>query len=379
MQSAQPTGTNMQNLDTPALIVDVNVLRENISRMQRLADSFGVRLRPHAKTHKSPQLARLQTGAGARGVTVAKVGEAEVMADGGLDDILIANQVVGVEKVRRLIDLSRRVRLAVLVDSREGVQLLERAFGDAGATLDVLIEIDTGKGRCGLSADAEIKELAEAVRDSASLRLRGVETHEGHVPAGSTSSVQMEERAVAAGRRVVEVAAMLRSRGHSVEEISVGSTPAAPWTASVAGVTEMRPGTYVFNDVNQMAIDQATPDTCALSVLATVISRPAVNRAVVDAGSKSLFSEPARRGFALEGYEGFGYIRQAQMARVVSLSEEHGVVEVTADAGFPVIGEQVEIIPNHVCPAVNLHDELYIVDGDDVIDVWPISARGKVR
>lgn len=369
----------MQNLDTPALIVDVKVLRENISRMQRLADSFGVRLRPHTKTHKSPHVARLQAEAGARGVTVAKVGEAEVMADGGLDDILIANQVVGAEKVRRLIDLSRRVRLAVLVDSREGVQLLERAFGNSDATLDVLIEIDTGKGRCGLSADAEISELAEAVRDSASLRLRGVETHEGHVPAGSTSSGQMEERAVAAGRRVVEVAEILRSRGHVVDEISVGSTPAAPWTASVAGVTEMRPGTYVFNDVNQMAIDQATPDTCALSVLATVISRPARNRAVVDAGSKSLFSEPARRGFALEGYEGFGYIRQAQMARVVSLSEEHGVVELPADGGFPAIGEQVEIIPNHVCPAVNLHDELYIVDGDDVIDVWPISARGKVR
>ena len=367
------------SLDTPALLVDVNVLRENISTMQQVAGSFGVRLRPHTKTHKSPHIARLQAEAGARGVTVAKVGEAEVMADGGLDDILIANQVVGEEKIRRLVDLSERVRLGVLVDSRDGVEMLDRTFSAAGATLDVLIEIDTGKGRCGLSDVDEIGELADAVRDSASLRLRGVETHEGHVPAGATSAGQMEKRAVAAGRRVVEVTESLRGSGHVIEEISVGSTPAAPWTASVAGITEMRPGTYIFNDVNQMAIDQATPGTCALSVLATVISRPAADRAVVDAGSKSLFAEPARRGFALNDYEGFGYIRQAPTARIVNLSEEHGVVELPAGVQFPKIGEQVEIIPNHVCPAVNLHEEFYLVDGDDVIEVWPIAARGKVR
>ena len=347
--------------------------------MQRTAGSFDVDLRPHTKTHKSPPIARLQTEAGARGLTVAKVGEAEVMADAGFEDILIANQVVGTEKLKRLIDLSRRVRLGVLVDSRDGVELLESAFGSAGATLDVLIEVDTGKGRCGLSDDDAIAELADAVDGSASLQLRGVETHEGHVPTGATSSRQMEERAVAAGRRVIEVAEILRARGHEIEEVSVGSTPAAPWTASVAGVTEMRPGTYVFNDVNQMAIGQATPGTCALSVLATVISRPAIDRAVVDAGSKSLFAEPARRGFALDAYEGFGYIRQAPMARIVSLSEEHGVVELPAGAEFPRIGERVEIIPNHVCPAVNLHEEFYVLDGEDVIEVWPIAARGKVR
>jgi D-serine deaminase-like pyridoxal phosphate-dependent protein len=368
-----------QQLDTPALLVDVEALRSNIATMQKMADSFGVALRPHTKTHKSPQIARLQAEAGARGVTVAKVGEAEVMADGGLDDILIANQVVGVGKIRRLIALSERVRLGVLVDSRDGVEMLDRTFGEAGVTLDALIEVDTGKGRCGLSDVDEIGKLADAVGDSSGLRLRGVETHEGHVPEGAVSSGQMQERAVAAGRRVVEIAEILTELGHTIEEISVGSTPAAPWTASVAGITEMRPGTYIFNDVNQMAIDQAAPSTCALSVLATVISRPSADRAVVDAGSKSLFAEPARRGFALDNYEGFGYIRQAPTARIASLSEEHGVIEIPAGLEFPKIGQQVEIIPNHVCPAVNLHEEFYVVDGDDVIDVWPIAARGKVR
>jgi len=367
------------SLDTPALVIDANVLRRNLASMQKMAEGFGVRLRPHTKTHKCPDIARLQVETGAQGITVAKVGEAEVMAEAGLGDILIANQVVGSKKLRRLAGLAQRVRLAVLVDSVDGVEMLDRTLREAGATLDVLIEIDTGKGRCGLTDPSAINDLADVVGGTSTLRLRGVETHEGHVPAGATSAGEMEERAVEAGRRVVEVAELLRSRGHAVDEVSVGSTPAAPWTASVEGVTEMRPGTYVFNDVNQMTIDQATADDCALSILATVISRPATDRAVVDSGSKSLFSEPARRGFVLGEYDGFGYVRQAPAARIASLSEEHGVVELPGDADFPKIGEQVEIIPNHVCPAVNLHDELYIVDGDDVIDVWPISARGKVR
>jgi D-serine deaminase-like pyridoxal phosphate-dependent protein len=368
-----------RELDTPALVIDSGTLRHNLEWMQKVANGFGVRLRPHTKTHKSPHIAKRQVGAGAAGITVAKVGEAEVMADAGLDDILIANQVIGAEKVRRLVELSGRIRLAVLVDSREGAETLERAFGEAGRELDVLIEIDTGKRRCGLTDLDEIVALADLVADLAHLRLRGVETHEGHVPAGAESPDMMRERAVAAGRNLVDVALALRDRGHTCYEVSVGSTPAAPYTGSVEGVTEMRPGTYVFNDVNQMAIGQATPKDCALSVLATVISRPAPDRAVLDAGSKSLFAERSRPGFALEGYEGFGYIRQAPGARVANLSEEHGVVELPENVEFPGVGEVVEVIPNHVCPAVNLHEELYVADGDDVVEVWPIAARGKVR
>lgn len=368
-----------QALDTPALVVDSGTLRHNIEWMQKVANGFGVRLRPHTKTHKSPHIARRQMEAGASGVTVAKVGEAEVMADAGFEDILIANQVVGAEKIRRLIDLAARVRVAVLVDSSAGVQMLEHAFAQAGAELDVLVEVDTGKGRCGLSDTEQILALADEVGRAEHLRLRGVETHEGHVADGATSAKQIEERAVAAGLRVVEIAEALRQRGHTVEEVSVGSTPAAPYTASVAGITEMRPGTYIFNDVNEMALGQASPEECALSILATVISRPAPERAVLDAGSKSLFSERARSGFALEGYDGFGYIRQAPAARVVSLSEEHAVVELPVGTEFPDVGGVVEIIPNHVCPAVNLHEELHIVDGDDLLEVWPIAARGKVR
>ena len=370
---------NVRDLDTPALLIDAATLRANIERMQSIADEFGVALRPHTKTHKSPDIARRQAEAGAKGITVAKLGEAEVMADAGLEDILIANQIVGAPKMPRLVELAGRVRLAVLVDSLEGAKLLEETFLAANGSLDVMIEVDTGKGRCGLAELSDIAELADAIAGSRHLRFRGIETHEGHVAAGAESAGAIQERALAAGRRMIDVAEALRERGHAIEEVSVGSTPGAPYTAEVSGMTEMRPGTYVFNDVNQMAIGQATPDECALGVLATVISRPTPARAVLDAGSKSLFSERARRAFALEGYDGFGYIREAPAAHITSLSEEHGVVEIPEGMDFPAVGDLVQVIPNHVCPAVNLHDELHIIDGGEVMEVLPIAARGRVR
>jgi len=368
----------ISELDTPALLVESATLGANIRSMQEMADGFGVRLRPHVKTHKSPHIARLQIEAGASGITVAKLGEAEVMADAGIEDIVIANQVIGEPKLQRVTQLAERVRIAILVDSPEGVRQADEAFRGSPRPLDVMIEVDTGKRRCGLRAIEEIRRLADLIGEAKGLRLRGVETHEGHVPAGAGSPGELKSRAVSAGQRLVEVAAALRAAGHDVAELSVGSTPAAPYTASVAGITEMRPGTYVFNDVNQMALDQASPESCALSVLATVISRPAPDRAVVDAGSKSLFAEPARRAFALSDYEGYGYIREAPIARIASLSEEHGVVHVPDGVAFPEIGARIRIIPNHVCPAVNLHDELTVVDGEVVVEQWPVAARGKV-
>lgn len=369
---------NKRELDTPALLVDVSGLARNIARMQELANGFGVRLRPHTKTHKSPRIARWQVEAGAAGITVAKLGEAEVMADAGLDDILIANQVIGEQKLRRLASLAERVRLALLVDSEEGVRQVDAAAGVAGLAIDVLIEVDTGKGRCGLADLAEIARVAQLVSDSLHLRLRGVETHEGHV-AGGADPDTMRRLAGEAGRRAVRIAEELRGRGHEISEVSVGSTPAAPYTAAVEGVTEMRPGTYVFNDVNQMAIGQAAPDDCALRVLATVISRPASDRAVLDAGSKSLFSETVRNNFAVPDYSGYGHIPTHPGVRIASLSEEHAVVHVPPDAEFPGVGAKLEIIPNHVCPAVNLHDMLHVVEGDEVVDTWPVAARGRIR
>lgn len=365
------------DLDTPALVVDLPTLERNLIAMQRLADGFGLALRPHTKTHKSPALARRQLEAGARGITVAKVGEAEVMVEAGLEDVLIANQVIGAAKLERLARLAERARIAILVDSVEGVRQLDEALARRGASMEVMVEVDTGKRRCGLERVEDVLEVARAVESARHVRLRGLETHEGHVPEGAKSAEDLRQRSEAAGRRLVEVTETLRARGLAVRELSVGSTPAAPYTGRVRGLTEMRPGTYVFHDVNQMAIEQATPDDCALSVLATVISRPARDRAVLDSGSKTLFAERARPGFSRE-YKGFGYLREAPDAVLSSLSEEHVVVEWPAGPDLAV-GDRVHIIPNHVCPCVNLHEEMYVVDGDDVVDVWPIAARGKVR
>lgn len=360
-------------IDTPALVVDAATLERNLKAMQRLADGFGLALRPHTKTHKSPALARLQIETGARGITVAKVGEAEVMAEAGLEDILIANQVIGAPKLDRLARLAQRVRTAILVDSVEGVEALERR----GLEMEVMIEVDTGKRRCGLERVEDILDLVRAIERTRHVRLRGLETHEGHVPDGARSADDLRARAEAAGRRLVEVAEALRARGVEVRELSVGSTPAAPYTGRIPGLTEMRPGTYVFNDVNQMAIGQATSSDCALSVLATVISRPSAGRAVLDAGSKSLFAEPVRPGFAGE-FRGYGFIREVPGAVVASLSEEHAVVELRDDRALRV-GDRVQVIPNHVCPCVNLHEEMYVLRGEDVVGVWPIAGRGKVR
>lgn len=366
-----------RDLDTPSLIVELPTLERNLTAMQRLAEGFGLALRPHTKTHKSPALARRQLELGARGITVAKVGEAEVMVEAGLEDVLIANQVIGAAKLERLARLAERARMAILVDSVEGVRQLDEALARRGASIEVMVEVDTGKRRCGLERAEDVLEVARAIEGARHLRLRGLETHEGHVPDGARSADDLRQRAEAAGQRLIEVADALRSHGIHVRERSVGSTPAAPYTGRVPGLTEMRPGTYVFNDVNEMALEQATPGDCALSVLATVISRPARGRAVLDAGSKTLFAERAKQGFTRE-YPGFGYLRQVPDAVLSSLSEEHVVVELPAGADLRV-GARVEIIPNHVCPCVNLHEEMYVVRGDEVVDVWPIAARGKVR
>ena len=365
------------DLDTPALVVRRATLERNLAAMQRLADGFGLALRPHTKTHKSPALARRQVELGARGITVAKVGEAEAMVEAGLEDVLIANQVIGVAKLDRLARLAERARIAILVDSLDGVRQLEDALAERGVTIEVMVEVDTGKRRCGLTRVEDVLAVARLVESSRHVRLRGLETHEGHVPEGAKSADDLRARAEAAGRRLVEVAEAVRDDGIEIGELSVGSTPAAPYTGRVPGLSEMRPGTYVFHDVNQMAIEQAAPDDCALSVLATVISRPTRDRAVLDSGSKTLFAERARTGFTRE-YPGFGYLRQGPAAVLSSLSEEHVVVDLPGGADLAV-GDRVEIIPNHVCPCVNLHEEMYVVDGDDVVDVWPIAARGKVR
>ena len=358
-------------LDTPTMIVDETLMARNISEMQALAASFGVNMRPHIKTHKTPQIARLQIAAGAVGITCAKLGEAEVMADAGIADILIAYPIVGTIKLRRLIALLDRAHVTVALDGMAAGHALSEAVSAAERLIDVYVEVDTGQHRAGALAGRDAVALGLDLARLPGLNVIGVMSHEGqtHTLAPDKIAAGAHE----AGERLVATAEQLRLAGIDIREVSVGSTPSSHYTPSIAGVTEMRPGTYVFKDTTGFRYGRYGPDRCAARILATVVSHPAPDRAIVDAGSKTL----ALDGSA--GHPGHGYLVGHPASIIDRLSEEHGVVVVSPDDPPLAVGDRVEIIPNHVCPALNLHDDLTIVRDGRIIDVWPIAARGKVR
>ena len=365
-----------QVLDTPLIAVDLDLLQRNIAEMAALAASHGVALRPHAKTHKSPHIARLQLEAGAVGLTCAKLGEAEVLVEqGGVTDILIAYPIVGDVKIQRLLSLLDRARVIVAVDTHQAAAVLSQAISANDRALEIYVEVNTGQDRAGARAGQEAVDLAVAVSRMPGLRLVGIMTHEGH--AGFSSPDDIALIAENAGRALVGTAERIRGQGIEVAHVSVGSTPASWFTPRVPGITEMRPGTYVFHDNNAFQHGRIGPDRCAARVVSTVVSRPSgqpqSHRAVIDAGSKALALDPS------SSHPGHGYIVGHPGATIARLSEEHGVVTLSPDElGFDV-GDQVEIIPNHICPAVNLTDELVIVQDGHVVDHWPVAARGKVR
>jgi D-serine deaminase-like pyridoxal phosphate-dependent protein len=358
------------DLSTPAVVVDLDVLERNVSRMAARAREAGVRLRPHAKTHKCPEIGRLQRDAGAWGLSLAKVGEAEVFVDAGFDDVFLAYPVVGADKARRLLELGDRARLAVGVDSLEGAQTLAATFREAGRTLDMMLKVDVGYGRVGVTPERAV-EVARRVAELPGLRLRGVFTHAGHGYL-ATDKAAVDEIARLEGERLCGAAAALRAAGLGVDEVSVGSTPTAALAMRVPGVTECRPGNYVFHDASQVALGTCGVEDCALTVVATVVSVPAPDRAVVDAGSKTLSSDPLRPRPG-----GHGQILGRQ-SRIEKLSEEHGVVAVAPGESLKV-GERVRILPNHACVVANLHDRLIGVSGDRVETVLEVAARGRVR
>ena len=362
-----------EDLDTPALVVHEDVLKRNLESMAAFAKAKGIAMRPHFKTHKTAQVAQMQQEAGAAGITCAKIGEVEALVDAGvMADFFIANEVIGRLKTQRLVNLMERVNVRVAVDSVEGAQGLQDAMAEAGKTLDVIVEVNTGQDRAGVLPH-EVLPLAEKIREGMpNLRVLGLMTHEGH--AGKTmSQEELTATATDAGTKMVNAAEQLREHGFDIGTVSVGSTPAAFETTQIEGITEMRPGTYVFQDNTIFRFGKIGPEDCALRILATVTSRPAPDRAVLDSGSKVLTVEPS------QWREGYGYIMEYPDARIVSLSEEHAVVKLPESMQGMKIGEKVEVIPNHVCPTVNLTDELFVVRNGDVVDTWPVIARGRVR
>ena len=312
----------------------------------------------------------MQLAAGAAGISLAKTSEAEVFAAAGFDDIFLAYPVVGLGKPERLLALSDKLRLAVGVDSVEGARNLSEAFRAARRRVDVLLKIDCGYHRIGvLPLDAG--RIARAVADLPGVTLRGIFTHAGHAYQAE-SPAAVAEIGRQEGEILSVIAGALSREGIPIEEVSVGSTPTARHAMPVAGVTECRPGNYVFHDGSQVALGTCAAEDCAMTILATVVSVPARDRAVVDAGSKTLSQDTLR-----PRPDGHGSIL-GTASRLVSLSEEHGVARVKEGDSFRV-GDRVRILPNHACVVSNLHDRLYGVRAGSIETEFRVAARGKVE
>ncbi|MCC7495151.1 MAG: alanine racemase [Fimbriimonadaceae bacterium] len=357
-------------LETPGLICDLDITERNLRAMQSAADAGGVGLRPHIKTHKTPALAKWQLELGACGLTCAKLGEAEVMADeAGCTDLFIAYSLLGADKAARLRALQERAEVRVSVVSLAQAEILSAALG--GAPVKVRLNVDTGLDRDGMTA---ARAVADAQRIAAlpGIELIGVFTHEGQAHKGHNFD---EVKAIGrqAAQQLVDVAAALRAAGLPCDEVAPGGTPTAADLASYPGVTEVRPGTYLFYDMMCVECMDLTAADCGLRVLTTVVDLPAERRVIVDGGSKTFFNDQ----FASWGR---AMCVEHPDLRLEKCSEEHGHAEWRGEGAPPVkLGDRLTWIPSHVCPVVNLFDEMTAVRGEEVVDTLRISARGKVR
>jgi D-serine deaminase-like pyridoxal phosphate-dependent protein len=363
---------HISELETPAVIVDLDVMERNLSRVADYCRTHKLFLRPHTKTHKIPELAKRQIASGATGITVAKLGEAEVMLDAGIDDILIAYPIVGADKTARLARIAERAKIRVSLDSEEAAREISAAAKRQGATIGILIEMDVGFERCGLSNENDLVTLAQKITELPGLEFKGLMFFPGHF------SVEPEER-VALRTQVNDflqrTLAAFERAGVRVAVVSGGSTPTAYEGGSFYGVNEVRPGTYIFNDRNTVAVSAASLSDCALSVLVTVVSTAVPGHAVVDGGSKTFSYDRFQGG---DG-KGFGIVKEDPAAEVERFSEEHGHLNIARSERNYRVGDRISIIPNHVCTTVNMHDEIYGVRGEQVEEVWRVAARGKVR
>jgi len=370
----------LREIPTPRVYIDRRRVERNIARMAGLASAAGVRLRPHAKTHKSPVIARWQIEAGAVGICCAKLGEAEVFADAGIEDIRLPYPVHP-SNAARAVALLDRVRLSIVVDDPGVACGWSAAVVAAGRELDVLVKVDVGFHRCGVDPDAD--DVVDTIQEIASLpglRFRGLLSHAGHGYL-ATSVDELEHIAHDEAAILGRLVAQLRSRGVTMEEVSVGATPTARFIRSQPGITEMRPGNYVFFDRTQVGLEAAQLHDCALAVISTVVSRPAAGRVIFDAGSKTLTNDSARGFGATLGY-GLVFLgvddAEPDPGIVIDrLSEEHATARVSEDCPLQP-GDRVRILPNHSCVVANMVDDLLVVDGMDVTDRLPVAARGRI-
>jgi D-serine deaminase-like pyridoxal phosphate-dependent protein len=367
--------TNINALDTPTLLVDYQKLLKNINATADFAKEQGIAFRPHIKTHKSVKIAKLQMEAGAVGVTTAKIGEAEVMAAGGINDILIAYPISSPAKIKRLINLLQQgVKLKVSVDNPESISHLQRGLEHTAFTLEVWIKVNSGLNRCGVEPGAEVVQLAKAITQHSKLKLGGIFTHAGH-SYGAKSMAEIETIAIYEGNAVVDSAKECEQAGISIPVRSVGSTPTYQIAGRVPGVTEIRPGNSVIFDAIQVGLGVTNIENCALSILASVAG-VYKDRIILDTGSKALCLDKGAHGN--QSVTGFGHIIGHPEVVIDRLSEEHGVGVLLQETCLK-LNDKVQIIPNHACTVVNQFDEYVVHENGKVIDVWKVDARGMVK
>jgi D-serine deaminase-like pyridoxal phosphate-dependent protein len=362
----------ISELETPAVIVDLDIMDRNLARMADYCREHKLLLRPHTKTHKIPELAKRQIASGATGITVAKIGEAEVMLEAGITDMLIAYPIVGPKKTTRLAQLAERARIAVSLDSEEVARGISEAATRAGTEIGVLLEMDVGFERCGLNAEADVVALARKIADLRGLEFRGLMFFPGQFGVAPDERAAMRTQVNDFLKRTLDT---LSDADLPASVVSGGSTPTAYEGGLFFGVNEVRPGTYIFNDRNTVAVSACTPDDCALSVLVTVVSSAVSGHAVIDGGSKTFSYDRFQGG---DG-RGFGIVKEDPAAEIEKFSEEHGHVNIQRSERRYRIGDRLSIIPNHVCTTVNMHDEIYGVRGERVEETWRVEGRGKVR
>jgi D-serine deaminase-like pyridoxal phosphate-dependent protein len=344
---------------TPAAVIDLDRIERNIKRLQAACDAAGVANRPHIKTHKSPLIAAMQRDAGAKGITCQKLGEAEVMAAAGFEEILISYNILGEEKIGRLAALMDKTSMIVCVDNPVSVAAAADAAGRAGRPLRVLVECDTGRKRAGVETPGEAIALARMIADRNGLVFAGFLLYP---PETAIQQTQIFLDQALAG---------VRDAGLEPTIISSGGTPNIANLGKLSGVTEHRAGTYVFNDRMMMACGAAGLDDCALNVVATVVSRAAPDRGIVDAGSKTLTSD-------IGGLDGHGLILEHPQARIAKFAEEHGFLDLAACNDRPEVGDVVRIIPNHVCVVVNMVERLIATRGGEIVGEISVAARGRI-
>ena len=366
----------LTDLPTPQVLIDHHRLKNNIDRVQQLASSAGMRLRPHAKTHKSPIVARMQLDRGAVGICCAKIGEADVFANAGVADIRLPYPVNPIN-APRLLAVMDRAAMSIIVDNLDVARGWSDSMVAAGRTLDVLVKVDVGFHRCGIDPDADPIAFVRSIASMRGLRLRGLLSHAGH---GYHAASEADVCAIA--QREAETLTALRAQaaasGIALDEISVGATPTLRYSVRQRGLTELRPGNYAYFDRTQIALGAATLDDCALTVLATVVAKHP-GRIILDSGSKTLTNDTARGISAAPGYgavlTGDGAIDEGLF--VERLSEEHATVRVATETRLRP-GDRVRVLPNHACTVSNLVDLVRLVEGETVIDSLPVAARGRI-